>query len=108
MVNLINNEAPLIFTRHAIKRMNTRNITIEDVMEALESYKQFRRQAKEGYEDSYVILGRNKVQVVLNLEKTVVITVHKFNTNYGKARNRHHKNKKRKDALGIFGNRVKR
>jgi len=95
-------------TKHALKRMNTRKITIEDLIEAISAPKSIRRQSKAGFEDSFLIIGRNKVNVILNLHKNVVITVHKLNHHYGKVKNKKKKNTKRRDLIKVFGNRVKR
>jgi hypothetical protein len=105
---LLINDKEYILTKHALKRMNSRNVTIEDLIDALSSPKQIRRQVKEGYNDAYSVLGRNRVVVILNLEMNVIVTVHRINSKYAGAKGKHGKNKKRRDLIKIFGNRVKR
>jgi len=95
-------------TKHALHRANKREITIDDIKDALTNYKSFRRCKLKGKEDSFRLLGRNGIILIINLERDVIITLMRDNKQYARSNYKKIKNKRQLENKKLYGNRAKK
>lgn len=95
-------------SKHAVHRANKRNITIEEIYDALYNPKNIRRTQVKGKEDSYTFYGRNGINVITNLDKTLIITVLRRSISYARSRAKQTKNKRQVKNKKLYGNRAKK
>ena len=94
--------------RHAKDRMASRKISIDDIKQALLNIKVTRKMKHETKPDSFLVRGKNNLEVILNNECTKIITLHWFNLQLLSSRKKEMKNKKRKQNIKKYGNRANR
>lgn len=94
-------------TAHAKKRMKTRGVSVNDLVEALQNIKNKRKQYKEGLETRHLIAGRNGTSAVVT-ETNVIVTVYNYKKQYYDSKNKSQFNKKRRALKKEYGNRLKR
>jgi len=94
-------------TTHAKYRMNKRNVSMTDLVEALSNIKTERKQLKEGFETRVLITGRNNVSIVTTVSN-VIVTVYNYKKSYYDSKNKSKFNKKRRGLKKVYGNRLKR
>lgn len=102
------NEKIIKITKHALHRANKRKINLEDIKDAYTNYKSFRRCKRVGKEDSFRLLGRNGIILILNLERDVIITLMRDSKQYSRSRYKKEKNKRQLENKRLYGNRAKK
>jgi uncharacterized DUF497 family protein len=85
------------FTKHAQKRVNSREVSLEEVKEALTNPKGVRvlSENKDGT-PRYTVKGKNKIIVVVTKKRErlwLVITLYRLTKGYYDSKNKHRKNK---------------
>jgi len=93
-------------TAHAKHRMKKRNVSVNDVVQALDDFKFRRKQTKHGYEDRVVIVGRNKVTIVITIDN-VILTAYNYKKEYSESKLKQLTNKNNRHNKKKFGNRMK-
>ena len=100
-----------VLSNHAKHRAEKREISLDEIKEALSNPKNCRRvrdTAKEEGAEVYGITGRNYIRVIVNLEHTVIITVLRVNKQYSKNKHKQRKNKRQLNNRKLYGNRAKK
>jgi len=92
-------------SKHALLRANKRSITLEEIYEALYNPKSIRLNIKEGVSDAYAYIGRNGITVIVNREKSLIITLMRRSKGFSKARMRQKRNKRQVEIKRRYGNR---
>ena len=81
---------------------------MEELTAAIEHPKSVRRlPTREGKQQRMGCMGRNKVTVIYEEETKVIITVYNYNKDYYSAKNKHRRNKNRRNLKKELGNRIK-
>jgi hypothetical protein len=97
-----------ILTKHARDRAKKRKITEDDIREAIADTKILRpSRAFDTDCSTYVLVGRNKVLLVLDNTKRIIITVHHANKSYHNAKTKCKRNKRQVKNKKLYGNRAK-
>lgn len=95
-------------TYHAKKRMGSRGVKMDELIEALENTKKITRQvANDLQEERRIIVGRNRVSVVVTL-KNVIVTVYNFKKEFYRSKSKQKRNTKQRKLKQKYGNRVKK
>jgi len=102
------NDKEVKLTKHAVHRIKRRNIPIEAIQEAYVNYRTLRRCKRLDRADSYRLLGRNGIVLILNLDKTVIITLMRDSKQYSRSKYKNSKNKRQLQNKRLYGNRAKK
>ena len=106
--NFTVNGSEYVLTKHALHRANKRNITIEDIIDALLTPKsRYVQKQIKGRPTKIVIMGRNKVQLVLDSTERIIISMMRYNQKFHESKSKERKNKDRLDLKRKYGNRYK-
>ena len=100
------NDVVYQLTAHAKQRMSKRGVSVTDLVEALENIKQRRKQERKGFEPRELLIGRNKVNIVITTSN--IVTVYNNKKEYYATRSKNQFNKKRRQIKKRVGNRLRR
>lgn len=95
-------------TKHAAHRAEKRKIKFDDIKEALLNPKNIRKTKRDDPKEStFSYLGNNNIILILNYDKTTIITLMRRNAQYAKSRAKQFKNKRQLELKRQYGNRYK-
>ena len=105
--DLIINDKKYFISKHALHRANRRKVTLGDIIECIYNPRHIHSVDHGKNEKRWCYAGRNHVNVILNFEKTVIITVLRANKEYRASRTKQQRNKNRVKRKRLFGNRAR-
>ena len=103
---VIANGKKYVLSHHAIKRSESRNISLQDIKQAIENPNKNFQTVVHG--EGYYLRGKNNIKLIFSLDKKVIVTVVRASREYSASKNRAKRNdkKKRLEIKKKYGNRT--